>query len=159
MSDQAAQRRCPEPDGCFWVSHHAAGAPVWVNICSRCGTIDGEDLRVQVDEKLTALREKLEAEHPEARCRRCHTPNTNDWSAPSPLWNQVMRGGDINGGPEPFSGILCPTCFMVLAQEAGIASSWRLTAERVHVPLEKVTPSGRVWNELTWLWDDPAVTS
>jgi hypothetical protein len=148
--EAAEVRRCA--DGCHWASHHAANATIWVNICTLCGTIDGDDLNAQVDEKLTALREQLEAEHPEARCRRCHIPNTNDWSAPSPLWNEVMRGGDING-VELFSGIVCPTCFMILAQEAGIASSWRLYAEDVHRPLQTVTPSGRVWNEQTWRFD------
>lgn len=39
----------------------------------------------------------IHGEHPEARCRRCGTLNSNDWCAPSPLWNEVMRGGDIGG--------------------------------------------------------------
>ena len=93
---------------------------------------------------------------PEARCHRCGTPDSNDWSAPSPLWNEVMRGGSINGGPEPYCGVVCPTCFMVLAQRAGVASRWRLYADQVHRPLETVTPSGRVWNEQTWLFDPAA---
>jgi len=94
-----------------------------------------------------------ETEHPERHCGRCGGPNIS-WSAPSPLWNQVMRGGDI-GGTERFDGIVCPTCFAILAEEAGVAELWRLYAERVHVPLETVTPSGRVWDEATWLWIQP----
>lgn len=90
--------------------------------------------------------------HPEDHCHLCLGPNV-PWSAPSPLWNEVMRGGDI-GGDEIHDGIVCPTCFAILAQDAGIASLWRLSAERVHVPLQAVTPSGRTWNERTQTWDD-----
>ena len=92
------------------------------------------------------------AEHPESQCSRCHGPNPPSWSAPSPLWNAVMRGGSINGVEE--FGVVCPTCFVVLAEERGIASFWRLSAERVYVELETVTPSGRVWNEQTWMFDE-----
>lgn len=87
-------------------------------------------------------------------CQRCHGPNVV-WSAPSPLWNQVMRGGSINGDESPYS-IVCPTCFAILALEQGVAAVWRLSAERVYVPLETVTPSGRVWNEETWMFETVA---
>lgn len=96
-------------------------------------------------------------EHPERLCWRCGGPNIS-WSAPSPLWNQVMRGGDINGS-EIHNGIVCPTCFAILAQEAGVADLWRFYSERVHVPLQTVTPNGRVWNPDTWLWDGPPPTA
>jgi hypothetical protein len=92
--------------------------------------------------------------HPEADCRRCLGPNIT-WSAPSPLWNAVMRGGSINGDDE-FGGIVCPTCFGDLAEQRGIARTWRLTADVVLVELETVTPSGRVWNEAAGLWREPA---
>jgi hypothetical protein len=95
--------------------------------------------------------------HPEARCNRCGGPNVT-WCAPSPLWNEVMRGGDING-PWQYDEIICPTCFAVLAEEAGVASRWRLCAERVTRPLQLVTPSGRTWNAQAWLWDEPAATA
>lgn len=75
------------------------------------------------------------------------------WTAPSPLWNQVMRGGDING-VELHGGVVCPSCFAALAEEAGVAQSWRFTAEVIHAELQTVTPSGRVWNDATWLWED-----
>lgn len=95
-------------------------------------------------------------DHPEHVCGRCGGPNI-PWSAPSPLWNEVMRGGDINAtDTELHHGIVCPTCFAVLAEQAGIAQQWRLTAERIHGPLVTTTPSGRTWNEQTWLWDDAA---
>lgn len=93
-------------------------------------------------------------EHPERVCRRCGGPNVRAWCAPSPLWNQVMRGGDINAA-DRFDGIVCPVCFAALAEEAGIAERWMFYAERVKVELAKVTPSGRVWNEKTWLWEEP----
>lgn len=91
--------------------------------------------------------------HPESYCHRCGGPNFT-WSAPSPLWNHVMRGGSIDG-PWQWDEIICPVCFVQLAEAAGMASSWRLYAERVNVELETVTPSGRAWNPDTWLWGDP----
>jgi hypothetical protein len=63
-----------------------------------------------------------------------------------------MRGGSING-IEPFDGIICPTCFTVLAEEQGIAELWRLDAAVVHAELELVTPSGRVWNAVEDRWE------
>ncbi|HCT81110.1 MAG TPA: hypothetical protein DGT23_31985 [Micromonosporaceae bacterium] len=105
--------------------------------------------------RLKAIHDESNSDgYDEGHCHRCGGPNL-PWSAPSPLWNEVMRCGDINGGPEPFSGIICPTCFMLLAQEAGIGSFWRLYATRVHRPLQTVTPSGRVWNEQTWKFEEP----
>lgn len=86
----------------------------------------------------------------ETRCRRCNGPNVS-WSAPSPLWNAVMRGGSIDG-PWEFGELICPTCFAVLAEERGIADGWKVAATTVHVPLETVTPSGRVWDESVGLW-------
>lgn len=64
-----------------------------------------------------------------------------------------MRGGTIDGQPL-FGDMVCATCFMVLAEEQGIATLWRINAERVNVPLETVTPSGRVWDATGWLWID-----
>jgi hypothetical protein len=86
-------------------------------------------------------------------CRRCGGPNV-DWAAPSPLWNEVMRGGDINDESE-FREIMCPTCFCVLAQERGVADQFRVKASSVLKPLTYVTPSGRVWNEERGLWQEP----
>lgn len=99
------------------------------------------------------LREQPTELHPEDYCHRCSGPNIS-WSAPSPLWNEVMRGGDING-PWQYGEIICPTCFAILAEAAGVAQRWRVYAERVNVPLATVTPSGRVWNPETWLWEYP----
>lgn len=91
--------------------------------------------------------------HPESHCHRCDGPNIA-WTVSSPLWNAVMRGGSINGA-EIHDGIVCPICFVELAEKAQIADLWRLTAHRVHVELETVTPSGRVWDEVAQRWRDP----
>lgn len=91
-----------------------------------------------------------DTEHPEDYCNRCGGPNVS-WVAPSPLWNAVMRGGCING-PLEFNEIICPTCFFILADERGVASEFRVDAQAL-VPLQTVTPSRRVWNENTQLWE------
>lgn len=86
----------------------------------------------------------------ESYCHRCGGPNII-WSAPSPLWNKVMRGDDING-EDRYDGIVCPICFAILAQKAGTAFGWRLSAREVYVDLKTRTPSGREWDEVNWLW-------
>jgi hypothetical protein len=92
--------------------------------------------------------------HPESYCHRCGGPNVA-WSAPSPLWNAVMRGESINGDDE-YDGIVCPTCFALLAEERVDAELWRLTAVRVDADLVvNTTPSGRVWDGDAWLWIGP----
>lgn len=89
---------------------------------------------------------------PESYCHRCGGPNIS-WSAPSPLWNAVMRGGSING-PMEFDEIICPLCFAALAIERGVAGAhWRFFANDVQAELELVTPTGRVWSSTTWLWE------
>lgn len=104
-----------------------------------------------IEARRTALAEREDQAHPEDTCHRCGGPNVT-WFAPSPLWNEAMRGGDISAADQ-FDGIVCPTCFAVLAEAAGIAEFWRFSAERVHRPLKTVTPSGRTWNETTWMWE------
>lgn len=90
----------------------------------------------------------------EEQCQRCFGPNVV-WWAPSPLWNRVIRGDDING-EDAYHGIVCPTCFAILAKIQGVANIWRFSAQRVYVPLQTVTPSGRVWDEPTQLWQAPS---
>jgi hypothetical protein len=63
-----------------------------------------------------------------------------------------MRGGSING-EEEFGGIICPSCFAVLAEQAGLGvTGWRFIPEQVLAPLETVTPSGRVWSDAEFRW-------
>lgn len=114
-------------------------------VCAACG--------VPVESEPCPVHCRLPSDPPvEERCERCFGRNPV-WCAPSPLWNEVLRGGDING-PEGHA-FVCPTCFAELAEEKGIASLWRFYAKRVNRPLQMVTPSGRVWNEKTWLFDEP----
>lgn len=123
-------------------------------IAARFPRVPGNDVH---DLTLPAAAPDPADDHPERTCGRCGGPNT-PWVAPSPLWNAVMRGGDING-TDAHNGIVCPTCFAILAEQAGIADLWQLSAKRVHVPLQTVTPSGRTWNAQTWLWDDAALAA
>lgn len=95
----------------------------------------------------------MSAGHVEATCRRCQGPNVS-WTAPSPLWNLVMRGGAIDG-VDRFDGIVCPTCFVVVAEDARLASRWYVSADRVALPLQTVLPDGRVWVEAARLWLPP----
>ena len=87
-------------------------------------------------------------------CRRCDGPNVA-WSAASPLWNYVMRGNDINGEAR-HGDLVCMTCFVVLAAEAGLPSSgWRLTLHPEPEGLAYETPTGRVWDAEQFLWVEP----
>lgn len=86
-------------------------------------------------------------------CKRCGSRNPS-WSAPSPLWNAVMRGRSINGEPE-WDDLVCMTCFTILAEDKGIACLFRVTADVVKVELETVTPSGRTWNDDEQRWVEP----
>lgn len=86
-------------------------------------------------------------------CFRCNAHNP-PWAAPSPLWNLVMRGNDINGMPI-FNDMVCVPCFITIAESKGVHGHWCLTVTPMPDDVKTVTPSGRVWNEQTWLWDEP----
>jgi len=83
------------------------------------------------------------AEKREGLCELCGR-SYRVWAAASPLWNAVVRGGSINGDEE--HAYLCADCFMGLAEDRGIASLFQVRAEQT-IPLETVTPSGRVWDD------------
>lgn len=85
-------------------------------------------------------------------CRRCGGQSVA-WAAESPLWNFVMRGGSIDGTPI-YDDLVCMTCFIALAQDAGVTEKWRLTTRTLPAGVEKVTPSGRRWDAQRWLWID-----
>jgi hypothetical protein len=89
-------------------------------------------------------------ERREGRCDRCEREYCANWSADSPLWNAVVRGGCINGREE--YRFLCPNCFMELAEDRGIVSMFAISGEAL-VPLQTVTPSGRVWNQKTRMFE------
>lgn len=60
-------------------------------------------------------------------CDDCARPNPV-WFAPSDLWNYVVGGPDAAEDP---GGMLCPCCFIVRAEAAGVVpSAWVLTEER-----------------------------
>jgi hypothetical protein len=64
--------------------------------------------------------------HPEHVCERCHGSNVT-WFAPSELWNATH--GDFD--------ILCPVCFITLAEQAGVlATAWRIAPEDVDAQAE-----------------------
>lgn len=66
-----------------------------------------------------------------------------------------MRGGSIDG-PWEFGELICPTCFIVLAEERGVAfAPWWIDSGSVQVELELITPSGRVWDAVRRLWVHP----
>jgi len=64
-----------------------------------------------------------------------------------------MRGGCINGEAR-FGDMVCAACFMVLTEEAGVATDFRVTANEIKVSLQTVTPTGRIWCDETQLWEE-----
>lgn len=77
------------------------------------------------------------------------------WSAASPIWNATVRGGEC-GANEEF-GFLCANCFMELAEDRGVATLFRVTAERTR-PLDAKTADGRVWSDEHFQWVNPPCT-
>lgn len=64
------------------------------------------------------------AAHPEDFCHKCGRPNVV-WFAPNELWNKAVR--EV-GAPE----ILCPVCFVQLAEVTGISAVWKVAPEGYH---------------------------
>lgn len=64
----------------------------------------------------------IEPTHPEAVCDDCGADNVV-WFAPSPLWNKIVRQPD-RGDP-----MLCPRCFIIRAEAAGINEVWMVQPE------------------------------
>ena len=63
-------------------------------------------------------------EHPENWCHLCGGKNIN-WYADNDLWNEV-----IPSDMKPSSQIICPICFVKLAEKKGIIlTAWRLSKE------------------------------
>ncbi len=56
------------------------------------------------------------AAHLESTCSACGGPNIT-WTTDSELWNKY------NGSP---NGILCPVCFVRMAEKQGFDKCWRL---------------------------------
>lgn len=100
--------------------------------------------------ELERLKERCEME---SFCHRCGGPNVI-WSAPSPLWNFVMRDDDIDGEWK-WNEIICPMCFVGLAEQKGVKGNWNFAPNTMTEGLIEVTPTGRVWNSKTWMWEEP----
>lgn len=72
----------------------------------------------------------------ELLCEKCGHEHPV-WFAPNAVWNAVIRGGDP-GASDEFS-FLCPTCFIVLAEERGMRpTGWM------------VAPEGELLTATTW---------
>lgn len=57
------------------------------------------------------------SEDPQASCDECGRPNIV-WSAPNDVWNQVTG--------HPAGLIICPVCFVQMANAAGFRDAWML---------------------------------
>ncbi len=66
----------------------------------------------------------------ELKCMRCEAEHPV-WYAPNDLWNKVVRRQD-GSDTWPF---LCPTCFAVLAAEAGVCTAFELRRAQTVDPL------------------------
>jgi hypothetical protein len=63
-------------------------------------------------------------ERRELLCELCEREHPI-WSADNELWNKVLRGGE-RGNADEYS-FVCPTCFMTLAVERGIATAFKVS--------------------------------
>lgn len=55
-------------------------------------------------------------------CRDCGK-RYPPWHTDNAIWNLVVGGPDATDDP---GGLLCPTCFLVLAETSGLRRVWRL---------------------------------
>ncbi len=115
--------------------HYTQGAHALIDILR-----PGETLTIQVSEPV-AVAESLPAHvelaeidhqrflgwpdfHPEDYCHRCGNRNIPSWSVDSDRFNIAM------GREHQWNGIICPTCFVDLHEQAsGLVTTWRLVPE------------------------------
>lgn len=77
---------------------------------------------------------------PRESCERC-SRDYPIWSAPSDLWNLTVRGGDRAAADE--FGFLCPTCFMLMAEDRATGrTTWLVRPDR-EADFEECLPSRR----------------
>jgi hypothetical protein len=88
---------------------------------------------------------------PEATCERCNRKNARRWHAPSPLWNAVLRQPD---GSDKWN-VLCPVCFVELAEELVGPQVWCLRPQDLDVAPLWQDVDGRVWDREQCLWVTP----
>lgn len=85
-------------------------------------------LKVRRAEQLIGNRD-----HPEGYCHRCGGKNLLNWTADNDVWNAVMR----KDGSDLFDGIVCPICFVQLAEEK-YGRLWRLVLEGDDPEIDKL---------------------
>lgn len=78
------------------------------------------------------------APHPEDFCQRCNRSNIV-WFAPNEIWNKAVRA---TGQPE----ILCPVCFVELAEIVGITGVWQVSLQSTTASAE-ASMSDAEWDE------------
>ena len=83
------------------------------------------------------------APRPEDFCQRCNRSNIV-WFAPNEIWNKAVRA---TGQPE----ILCPVCFVELAEIVGITGVWKVSLQSTAALPEETADKGTVsdaeWDE------------
>lgn len=77
--------------------------------------------------------------HPESVCGSCKGENPGPWSAPNDLWNQIV------GSPY---GILCPNCFINLANEMGVTNVWDVAPRITPPDVQEAEPVADDWYTL-----------
>ncbi len=60
--------------------------------------------------------------HPEDFCHRCGHPNVKPWSVDPKIWAEVFP----QGVSDPWEGIICPQCFVELAEVGHVSTTWRI---------------------------------
>ncbi len=84
---------------------------------------------------VAAIAREVLADRPsgdEMVCDRCGRRHDTIWSAPSDLWNKVMRGG-VQGAQDEFE-FCCPICFMQLAKERVGLTGWTVAPAADRLP-------------------------
>lgn len=61
-------------------------------------------------------------------CGKCGIDENPIWWTDNVFWNSVIRGADRRGSEIP-GEILCPLCFMEIAEEKYDVKSWRIIPE------------------------------
>lgn len=86
--------------------------------------IDPESDCDSVISMLHAFSRLLRKHHPEDFCDRCWQPNVKPWFVTSDLWNRAHDDWSI----------LCPRCFVELAEKSGIkCTGWELVPENLEI--------------------------
>jgi hypothetical protein len=114
----------------------SSSASMWIEPLARAllSALDAAEQRgSEADSGGTAELSPVVGNDDEMVCARCERRHGVVWSAPSELWNAVMRRG-VRGFPDEF-GFCCPNCFMQLADERGIGNgTWVVVPDPLDGP-------------------------